>query len=254
VSHTIHARPRPIRIALVLDTTVFQEGTWQCDALLDGIVTSAIETWGGRQNSIVLIGPATDLSDDQWKELEAADPDCVQAFSPLKDQWVQRFHSRLMPWKITVQDLSRAEEPKAESLEARWQHLHVSLPGLATPPIPETLKKLPRSKLLMIEFSPECPLEIRRFFHRNFGTFYQWFDHRGTAVRRIAWLEDILPSIEAETIPVSDLASACAALDVFAGCLFPPKPRLALRFVAPTQISAIHLGGRFPRDPYGHTY
>ena len=98
------------------------------------------------------------------------------------------------------------------------------------------------------------PARIRRFFHRNFGTFYQWFDHQGTTVRRIAWLEDILPGIEVETVRVSDLASACAALDSFAGSLFPPKPRQPLRFVAPTQVSAIHLGGRFPRDPYGHTY
>ncbi len=254
MSYTIYARPRPIRTALVLDTTVFQEGTWHCDALLDGIVTSAIKTWGGRQNPIVLVEPDKDLSAHEWRELEAADPDCVQAFAPLNDAWVQRFHTRLTPWKIAVKDAVKEAEPRGESCEARWRWLHAPLSGLATPPLPENLKKLPRANLLMTEFSPECPLEIRRFFHRNFGTFYQWFDPRGTTVRRIAWLEDILPSIQVEAIRVSDLPSACAALDAFAGGLFPPSPRQALRFVGPTQLSAIHLDDRFPRDPYGHTY
>jgi hypothetical protein len=54
VSYTIYARPRPIRTALVLDTTVFREGTWRCEALFDGIVASAVESWGGRSNPIVV--------------------------------------------------------------------------------------------------------------------------------------------------------------------------------------------------------
>jgi hypothetical protein len=160
VSYTIYARPRPICTALVLDTTVFREGVWLCDALLDGIVASTIETWGGRQNPIVLIEPDKDLSADEWRELEAADPDRVQSFAPLNEAWVQRFHARLMPWKITVEDIAKEDEPKEESLEARWRWLHVPLPGLATPPIPQNLKKLPRAKLLMAEFALECPLEF----------------------------------------------------------------------------------------------
>jgi hypothetical protein len=254
MSYTIYARPRPVRTALVLDKTVFREGTWHCDALLDGIVASAIGTWGGRQNAIVLIEPDSDLSVDEWGELEAADPDRVQAFAPLKDAWVQRFHTRLLPWKIAVKDAMREAEPKGESFEARWRWLDTSLPGLATPPFPENFKKLPQAPLLMIEFSQDCPLEIRRFFHRNFGTFYQWLDRGGTVVRRIAWLEHTLPSVDVETIHISDMPSACAAINAFAGSLFPPKPRRALPFVAPTQLSSIDLDSRFPRGPYQHAY
>lgn len=254
MSYTIYARPRPIRTAFVLDTTVFREGDWRCDALLDGIVASAVETWGGRKNPIVLIEPDKDLSTDQWRELEAADPDRIQAFAPLNDIWVQRFHARLTPWKIAVEDMAKEEEPKGESVEAQWRWLNADSPGLATPPTPENIKKLYPRKLLMIEFSPECPLEIRRFFHRNFGTFYQWFDNRITPARRIAWLEEILPRIEVEIVRISDLASACTALDLFGGSLFPPKPRQALRFIAPTQISAVQLTVNFPSEPYGYTY
>jgi hypothetical protein len=206
MSYTIYARPRPIRTALVLDGTVFREGTWRCDALLDGIVTSALETWGGRNNPIVLIEPNKDLAADEWKLLEVSDADRVQAFAPLSDAWVQRFDARVMPWSITVETQTERDQPKEESPEALWRWLNVSMPGLATPPIAENLRKHRRSKLLMLEFSPECPLEIRRFFHRNFGTF--------------AWLEDVLPNIEVETVRVADMASACAAIHLFAGCRF----------------------------------
>jgi hypothetical protein len=71
-----------------------------------------------------VIEPDKDLSADEWRELEAADPDRIQAFSPLKDEWVERFHARLIPWKIAVEELSKKDEPTAESPEARWQHLH----------------------------------------------------------------------------------------------------------------------------------
>ena len=112
VSYTIYARPRPIRTALVLDTTVFREGTWRCEALFDGIVASAVESWGGRSNPIVVIEADKDLSVDQWKRLEASDPDRIQAFAALSDAWVQRFDARLMPWSITVDTQTDQEEPK----------------------------------------------------------------------------------------------------------------------------------------------
>jgi hypothetical protein len=92
----------------------------------------------------------------------------------------------------------------------------------------------------MVEFSKECPLEIRRFFHRNFGTFYQWLD-QGSNVRRIAWLEDILAEIDVQTVRIADIDSVCAAIRVFAGSLSPPTPQAPLQFVAPTEVSAFGL-------------
>ena len=64
MSFTVYAKPRPIRTALVLDRTVYREGTLDCDALLDGIVSSALTTWGGRSNPIVVVEPDRDLSAD----------------------------------------------------------------------------------------------------------------------------------------------------------------------------------------------
>jgi hypothetical protein len=83
MSCTIYARSRPTRTAFVIDTNEFPEGTWRCDALLDGIVAAAMMTWGGRDNAIVLIEQDKDLSADQWRLVEAFDPDRVQAFAPL---------------------------------------------------------------------------------------------------------------------------------------------------------------------------
>lgn len=254
MSYTIYARARPIRTALILDRTVFREGTWQCDALVDGIVASAIETWGGRSNPLVVIESDKDLSADEWQLLEAADPDQVQAFAPLSDLWVERFDARLMPWAITVEKHVERDQPKGEVPEELWHWLNVSMPGLPTPPTAERLRKYRRSKLLMLDFAAECPLEIRRFFHRNFGTFYQWFDHRLNSVRRIAGLEDILPDSNVEKVHVADTDSACSAIHLFAGCLLPPKPRGPLQFIAPTELSAFGLNDGYSRHVYAHTY
>jgi hypothetical protein len=254
ISYTVYAKPRPICTALVLDRTVFREGAWQCDALLDGIVSSAVGTWGGRNNPIVVIEPDNDLSAEEWKLLEAADPDRVQAFAPLNDAWVERFDARLIPWTITVDKHIERDQPKEQTPEALWHWLNVSMPGLATPPMPERLRKYPSSKLLMLEFTAECPLEIRRFFHRNFGTFHQWFDHRNTIIRRIGWLEDILATLDVETVQVGDIDSACAAIHLFAGRFLPPNPRAPLRFVAATELSAFRLNDGYARHVYNHTY
>ena len=97
-------------------------------------------------------------------------------------------------------------------------------------------------------------MEIRRFFHRNFGTFYQWFDQRQTGARRIAWLEDLLPTLDIERVQVANIDSACAAMDSFAGCLLPPEPRGALQFVAPTELSAFGLNDGYSRHLYDHVY
>jgi hypothetical protein len=253
MSYTVYARARPIRMALVLDQTALGERAWHCDALLDGIVSSAIETWGGRNHPIVLIEGDEDLASDEWKVLEAADPDCVQAFAPLSNVWVERFDSHLMPWTITKEKQIDGNEPKAETLEKLWRWLPVTLPNFATPPRPEILKKYRCSKLLMIEFSKECPLEIRRFFDRNFGTFYQWFD-QGQNVRRVGWLEDMLAGVDLHIVRIADMDSACAAMRVFAGSLRPPKPCAPLSFVAPTEISAFGLNDGYSFHVYAHTY
>src|SRR6266567_1993778 len=128
MSYTIYAKPRPICTALVLDRTVFCEGTWHCDALLDGIVSSAVGTWGARNNPIIVIEPDKDLSVDEWKLLEAADPDRVQAFAPLSDAWVERFDARLMPWSITVDKQIERDQPTGEAPEGLWHWLNVSMP------------------------------------------------------------------------------------------------------------------------------
>jgi hypothetical protein len=254
VIYTVFAKARPIRTAFILDVDVFLKNPWHCDAVIDGIVTFAIEAWGGRLNPIFPIAASDDLSLENWTELEASDPDRIQAFAPLNAAWIERFHKKLIPWKITTQDAIKETKPEGDSPEALWRWFPVSVPALGTPPFAERLKRRSNAKLLMIEFAPECPLEIRRFFHRNFGTYFQWIDNRTAGARRIGWLENILGNIETEIFRIGDLSSACSALVAFGGSFLPPKPLRPLNFIAPTEISAVNLGNRFPRGPYQHIY
>ena len=252
MSYTLFARSRPFRTAFLVDESVFQNGTWQSDALIDGVVSACDETWGGRMNPLVLMRPDLDLSANGWNDLETADPDTVRAFCPLSDEWVGRLHDRLQPWVIAVQDESKREVPEGEP-EVLWNHIGVRLEGVPVAPTPANLKRLGRKKLLMIGFANSCPLGIRRFFHRNFGTYYQWFDHRGN-IRRIAWLEDILPLIDVETVLVSDITSTCDALDLLAGNIFPPDFRTPLNFIAICQLQGLDIAPGIPGQPYDSLY
>jgi hypothetical protein len=252
VSYTLFARSRPIRTAFLVDESVFVPGTWQIDALLDGIVSASDETWGGRMNPLVLMRPDSDLGVGEWNALKAADPDLLRAFCPLPNEWVSRLHDCLQPWSITVQDESKRQAPEGEPA-ILWNHIGVQLGGIPVPPTPVNLKRLSQKKLLMIEFSRSCPLDIRRFFHRNFGTYYQWFDHRGN-IRRIAWLEDILPLIDVETALISDNSSTCDALDMLAGNIFPPDFRAPLNFTAICQLQGLDIAPGIPCHPYDSTY
>src|SRR6266498_3881119 len=76
-------------------------------------------------------------------------------------------------------------------------------------------------KLLMFEFAEGCDPEIRRFVHRNFGTYDQWFDPNSKKVRRIAWLEQLLPQISTHTVNVGDVDSLAAALTEISGRIRP---------------------------------
>jgi hypothetical protein len=62
----------------------------------------------------------------------------------------------------------------------------------------------PGRKLLLFEFSEDCEPDIKRFVHRNFGTYYKWFDPNAKQMRREGWLERLLPKIQTLRLPISD--------------------------------------------------
>ena len=211
--------------------------------LIDEIVDYNNTHWGGRTNPIIFF-QGEDLTASDWRLLELADPDCLLAFAPLSHKLLESLDDRLHPWSIEVDDKSKNP--------GRGIRLSFETGGVPTPPTPANLAQLrgPGSmladreeKLLMFEFSENCEPDIKRFVHRNFGTFHQWFDpnSKTSPVRRISWLERLMPKIQTHRIAISDRASLAAALIEMAGSFRPPNARPALPFIAPCQLASLGL-------------
>lgn len=105
----------------------------------------------------------------------------------------------------------------------------------------------------MFEFAEGCDPDVRRFVHRNFGTYYQSIDPNTRKIQRIWWLEQLLPHISAHTFTVSDAGSLAAALTEIAGRICPRSSRPALPFVAPYQLASLFLES-WPMGELNKTY
>jgi|GEM_PF-5280630 len=248
MSYVAHAKSRPLRIAFVVPAVSADPSS---DTILDSIVTASQGLWGGRFNPLVVVDGENDLASDEWREIEKADPDRVHAFFPLTEPWVERFDQRLFPWAIN--DESKRWGRSGRPPDTAWNSFPIDAPGVAISPSPNNLQQFGDRKLLALEFGSTCPIEIRRFFHRNYGTYFQYHDAQGN-VRRDTGTEKLLLQSNREIFRINDLTSACQALEKFAGSLFPPNFSNALAFIAPCEVSSLGLGAPFPQAPYTHTY
>jgi hypothetical protein len=254
--YSVLARNRPIRIAFLVDVSALGTSPVQLNDLIDEIVDYNNTHWGGRTNPIIF-SQGDDLTASDWRLLELADPDCLLAFAPLPQKLLESLDKRLHPWSIEVDDKSKNP--------GRGIRLSFETGGVPTPPTPANLARLrgPGSmladreeKLLMFEFSESCEPDIKRFIHRNFGTFHQWFDpnSKTSPVRRIGWLERLMPKIQTHRIAISDRASLAAALLEMAGSFRLPNARPALPFLAPCQLASLGLAPSWTTSAFQHIY
>jgi len=245
--YSVLARNRPIRVAFLINTDFFSSRPAVLGDTVDSIVDWNHTHWGGRTNPIIFFS-GNSLTKEDWLHLDVADPDCISVVGPITKDLVTSLDDRFHPWGFEV-----IEKPDANGFKVPHE-----AEGIAVPPTPANLRRLHgpfsgQEKLLMFEFSEDCAPDIKRFVHRNFGTYYQWFDPNTKQVRRIAWLENLLPKINSQPVPISDSASLASALTQLSGRLRRGDLRPALPFIAPFQLSSLDLEAWQPSD-LSHVY
>jgi hypothetical protein len=239
--YSVFVKHRPVRTGFLVDTSVFAPGSDRFEVLVDAIIRHNYQAWGGRTNPIIFFS-GDSLRDQDWKQLDAVDVDCLKCFSPLPKNLVHQLDDRLQPWNVEEIRQPRPDSP------------HVESHGVGCPPTPDILRSfreksfdLTETKFVMFDFAPKCELLIQRFVHRNFGTYDQWFDQKSN-VRRAMALERLLSKIEVEHILISDRASLAKALTLLAGT--PPHIgyQAPLQFIAPSRLPTAYYPEIWPQD------
>lgn len=247
----VFAASRPIRDAFLLSE---QQGG---DAACDGLVKRSLETWGGRRSLMAVLKEDGSLSEDAWQELIFFDSDRLYSFAPLSDDLLTRLDETLAPWLIRVPEAPGApagpetaqvhQDVAGKPTAPVWQLEHINLAGVAVPPTKSNLASLRNRPLLLFLFTKDCPLPLRRFLHRNLGSYEQWFDLRTGEPRLIGWLENLLSGSTVEHRRVGDISSICAVMEEIAGKPPSPKWEAPLSCTVPCELSSIHLSPPFTR-------
>ena len=263
MSFTIFAKARPVKTAFILNESA------EFDAVCDGLARWSAEFWGSRQGIVALLNENS-LTDDAWQELIHFDPDNVYSFAPISDKLLEELNARLSPWHIREPQQHRIpDEPKTQTNATiqnnlQWIVESIQSGGIPVPPTEQNLKAIPipaitKNPLLLFNFDKNCPLSLRRFIHRNFGTYDQWFDLRTGAPRYLGWMEDLLkkiPGEQVEQLLISDLPSLCAAMERMSGT--PPQKggwKPAMAFTVPCELSSIHLSKHYlAKGAFDHKY
>ena len=240
--YTIYVSHRPLRTGFLIDTGAFTPGSARFDELVDAVMGFNFQTWGGRTNPIIFFS-GEHLSTDDWKQLQTVDVDCVRAFTSLPQKLLEELDERLQPWSVEITDLTKPDEP-----------VRVGAYGIATPPTPENLRFFGDAKFVLFDFAPGCEPIIQRFIHRNFGTYFQWIQPKTGAVRREMWLENLLVESNVKHVCITDRRSLGAALTLLAGTVPGTGYQSPLRFVAPVQLTSLHLGEPWPLWDMNHVY
>jgi hypothetical protein len=189
----VFARHRPIRTAFLVNSIGERSSQRLIDAIIDGVISFSNVTWGGRCNPLAIVNASGALSQDTWEELLQADVDEVYATSSIAQALLEEIDARVMPWDIRGPEHAQTAFDEGENSD-RWTEIAVAQDGVPILPSIENLGKIENQnlfpletggkKLLLFEFSQDCPAILRRFLHRNFGTYYQWIEPSGK-VRRI---------------------------------------------------------------------
>jgi hypothetical protein len=244
MSYAIFAKTRPIKTAFLLNETA------QFDAMCNGLVKWSTESWGGRQSILTMLNDNS-LTSDAWQELIHFDPDIIKSFAPISDKLLGELDARLSPWRIIEpkEQFEKQENKKNPIGDAEFGE---SIQSACFPvwPTELNLKSLGKSffgnrPLLLFTFSKNCPVVFRRFIHRNFGTYDQWFDLATGKPRYFGWMENVLKKIPIERLEyssINDLQTLCAAMERMSGT--PPSTggwKPATAFAVLCELSGIHL-------------
>jgi len=245
MSFTVFARARPVRTAFLLNEAA------GFDAACDGLVKWSNELWGGRQSAIALLEKDGNLTAEAWQEISRFDPDRIYSFVPISDDLLAKLDEELSPWHIRQPKDNQRSDRRADEIEET-----VESPGVPVPPTEQNLAALQKRPLLLFEFSKDCPALLRRFLHRNLGSYYQWFELPTGKPRRIGWMENLLAKIPTTTerLPINDLQSLCAAMERMSGT--PPRAgwKLPLPFSAPCELSSIRLSSHHIHGSLSYLY
>lgn len=191
---TVFARPRPIRTSFLVDSLEFDREQPFTESLLDGIVSWGNSNWGGRYSQIIYTPLDRDFTTEDWNDLSMFDPDRLQVFGNTTDSILLGLDDRLSLWDFEAETVDRHEENSQRAAAGLWVDVSTKATGTPVPPSLENLKRFQRDRFLIFDFAKACPLIIRRFLHRNFGTYHQWIES-GDRVRRLLWLEETLSAV-----------------------------------------------------------
>src|SRR6266853_44967 len=129
--YTVLAQNRPIQIAFLINTESFASRIAALDDLLDAVVDWNNTHWGGRKNPIILFN-GNGLRDEDWLQLEVADPDCLSIIGTTTKDLIEQLDERLHPWSFEVNDAAQPD---------RFRIPH-GAEGIAVPPSPTNFGRL----------------------------------------------------------------------------------------------------------------
>jgi hypothetical protein len=224
-----------MRTAFLINTEIYSADCNRFEELMDAVIRHNYNLWGGRINPIIFFSGET-LAEEDWEQLEAVDVDCFKSFGSLPEKLIQQLDVRLQPWNI---ERIRVPQPDAP--------INVESYGIVVPPTQDNLKAFRDAKLILFDFTSDCEPMIQRFIHRNFGTYFQWFEPKTNNVRREAWLENLMSKINYERVLISDRATLASALTLLIGT--PPGPgyKPPQQFVTPAKLSSIQMAEVWPQ-------
>jgi len=206
------------------------------DEHCDGIVKWSMHAWAGRGNMIAVMEPDGTIAPGIWQELTCFDPDWVSLLNSVSDGLLKEVDRRLLPLHV-----SPAREPGALNPNEANPYISGGAPGISVVPTKDIMENFKGRPLLAFKFTRDCPAYIRRFVHRNFGSFDQWFDMPDGKPRFLGNMEELLRKISVEEYTVGDLTSLCSVMVRASGT--PPQPgwKPPAPFLMPCELSAVHL-------------
>src|ERR1700733_9354746 len=88
---SVHSRPRPIRIAFLIDVDDCSE------ELRNEILRFNVRIWGGRLNPIIPVVRGT-IPPGYWNLLFIYDPDIVYSYVTLSDELIKKIDLQISPY------------------------------------------------------------------------------------------------------------------------------------------------------------
>jgi hypothetical protein len=226
-------------VGFLIDTGGFAPGSDPFEELVDGVIAHNNQMWGGRTNPIIFFS-GDSLTNEDWKQLESVDVDCVKAYGRIPPKLLAEMDERLGPWAIEEDDRSRGGS--------------IGYWGIPVVPTPENLRFFDDRDLVVFDFAAGCEQAIQRLVLRNFGTYPQWFEQRTNAVRRNPLWGRLFSKIRIRKFLISDRKSLAAALLEWTGSAPGSGYQPPTRLLAPSELGSIFQGETWPTSPFSHSF